>query len=209
MICSSCLVDDLTTLVLDTSVLINLHASTFGEAILASIPNAIVVPDVVIRELGNESSRSSGEYEFIKDLVSCGIVECIKLDEEGYSIFKKLISGTNSIDDGEAATIAVAARRDFLPVIDDGKGRTLAKSMIGHMYPAWSLDLFLHPNVQVQLAPGKFVDAIHLALRKGRMRIDATRCEAVVKLIGVERAKHCTSLPGYKMLLKHWEQERD
>ncbi|MEJ8568088.1 hypothetical protein [Elongatibacter sediminis] len=188
--------------------LINLHACTVGEEILDAVPNGVVVSEVVIRELSHQTSRNNGEYEFIQGLVSRGKLEPVPLDGKGFEIFQALISGTASIGDGEAATIAIAASQRFVPVIDDGKGRAQAESTIKKAQPAWSLDLFLHPRVQAELAGGKYVDAIHLALREGRMRIDEKRCNAVVNLIGVERAKLCVSLPGYKQLLRGWEQKK-
>ncbi|WP_292531769.1 hypothetical protein [Methylocystis sp.] len=51
MSCSSSLTDNQRPLVLDTSVLINLHACTYGERILTAITNDILVPQIVAGEL--------------------------------------------------------------------------------------------------------------------------------------------------------------
>ncbi|MGY4379505.1 putative nucleic acid-binding protein [Bradyrhizobium sp. i1.3.6] len=57
MSCSSSLIDIADPLILDTSVLINLHACKYGERILASIPNDVVVSEIVAGELEHETGR--------------------------------------------------------------------------------------------------------------------------------------------------------
>lgn len=209
MTCSSCLADDLTPLVLDTSVLINLHACSHGEQILAAIPNDVLVSDIVVRELDHETSHSNGENQFIHGLVSQAVVKVAQLDDRGYQLYESLICGPGSLDDGEAATIATAAALDFIPVIDERKGRARAKALVSNQAIAWSLDLLLHPSVQTGLPDGKHVEAIYRALRDGRMRINEERCDAVVELIGVEHALECTSLPGFKTRSESWQIVHD
>ena len=69
MSCSSSLIDITVPLVLDTSVLINLHASKYGEQLLAAIPNDIFVTEIVAGELEHETSRRNGEHGFLYSLV--------------------------------------------------------------------------------------------------------------------------------------------
>jgi predicted nucleic acid-binding protein len=204
MTCLSCLADDLTPLILDTSVLINLHACSYGEQILAAIPNEILVSDVVVRELNHETSHTNGENQFIRGLISHAVVTEIHLNDQSYEVYENLICGPSSLDDGEAATIAAAANLGFIPVIDERKGRARSKTLSGAKAAAWSLDLLLHRSVQTELGFSEYTKAIYLALHEGRMRIDEERCDAVVKLIGIERAIRCTSLPGFKTRSKGW-----
>ena len=206
MTCSSSLAEDLTPLVLDTSVLINLHACSNGERILAAIPNKILVPEIVVRELDHETSHSNGENQFIRQLISQAIVKVVQLDDKGYQQYETLVCSPGSLDDGEAATIAAASALGFIPVIDERKGRARAETIINGKTVAWSLDLLVHPNVQAGLPNGEYIEAIYLALRDGRMRIDEDRCDVVVQLIGVERALDCTSLPGFKTRRSRWTQ---
>lgn len=102
------------------------------------------------------------------------------------------------------ATIAVAVSQGFLPVVDERKGRARAQDLMNGQAPAWSLDLLVHPAVQSALVGDGYIEAVYLALREGRMRIDEERCDAVVQLIGIERAKDCTSLPGFKARRESW-----
>lgn len=205
MICLSSLADDRAPLVLDTSVLINLHACTVGEQILAAIPNDIAVPDIVVRELGHETSRINGERQFLADLLARQQVRQLALDDEGWAVFEKLTTSRPSLGDGEAATIAIAATSAHQPVIDDAKGRKRTEALLRNKSAAWSLDLLAHPCVQEGLGYAGCIQAVYLALKEGRMRIDEERCDAVVKLIGVERALQCPSLPGFKARRKGWE----
>lgn len=207
MTCSSSLANDLTPLVLDTSVVINLHACSLGEQILTLIPNTIAVPDNVIRELSHETSRTNGEHQFLEGLLARGKVQPVSLDDAGWKIFEKLITGSPSLGDGEAATIAIATASAHMPVIDDGKGRKRIMALIGEERAAWSLDLLIHPDVEKGLENNGYIEAIYLALRDGRMRIDENRCDAIVELIGVERALQCPSIPGFKARRERWKHK--
>lgn len=204
----SSLIENSSTLVLDTSVMINLHASTYGERILDALPNNIVVPDVVIHELEHESRarNGNGELAFVNGLLARGKAEMVSLDDRSFEVFGRLISQTPSLGDGEAATIAVADSVGHLPVIDDGKGRTTA-ALISGQSPLWSLDLLLHPKTSEALTSASITEAVFLALSEGRMRIDAARCDDVVSMIGTHRALQCPSLPGFKWRKKIWLSE--
>lgn len=202
---SSSLIDDLRPLVFDTSVLINLHACSYGELILRAIPNDIVVPWIVANELEHETSQRNGEQSFLEGLVRNGGVSLVDLSDEEYAQFFALTSGSTSLDDGEAATIAVAAIRRSQCLIDEKKGRARAFAYMGKKEPAWSLDLLRHPQVVEFLGPEKAVDALYRALRDGRMRIHEKHCSHVVNIIGPERALDCRSLPSYKARRLEWQ----
>lgn len=204
MTCLSSLSDTQTPLVPDTSVLINLHACTFGEQVLRAIPNDIVVPETVIAELNHETSHANGENGFIQRLISENVVKVVQMGDAAARLFERMIRSPGSLDDGEAATIAVAVSQGFLPVVDERKGRARAQDLMNGQTAAWSLDLLLHPAVQSGLVGDGYIEAVYLALREGRMRIDDERCEAVVQLIGIERAITCSSLPGFKKRRNSW-----
>ena len=202
---SSPIINDVRPLVLDTSVLINLHASKHGVSVLAALPNAILIPSIVITELENETSKSNGEHKFIQDLLSSGKVKSADLSDAEYKVFGHLVSAIPSLDDGEAATIAIAATRNILPIVDERKGRRQAQILCAGQLPGWSLDLFMHPHVIANLGEADSADAIYLALREGRMRIYEDHCDHVVGIIGPHRALECNSLPGYKTKQQRWQ----
>lgn len=198
MSCSSSLIEITDPLILDTSVLINLHACKYGERILAAIPNDIVIPDIVAGELEHETSRRNGEYRFLNSLIADGIVTLANLNDAEYELFQMLTCTSPSLDDGEAATIAVAATRHLFPVIDERRGRARAGILMKARTPGWSLDLFRHPMAIAALGDQPAVEALYLALREGRMRIPSESADGVITLIGVERSRDCTCLPGYR-----------
>lgn len=202
---SSLLVDYHRPLVLDTSVLINLHACTYGEQILIAVPNDVLVPRIVANELEHETSRKNGEHSFLLSLIANGEVTLADLTDEEYEAFSALTTGSPSLDDGEAATIAIASERHLHCIIDDKKGRARALASMSQKEPAWSLDLLRHPLVVAALGPEQAVDALYLALRDGRMRIHEDHCCHVVNIIGPKRALDCHSLPAYKARRLEWQ----
>jgi len=161
MIYLNSLADNLMPLVLDTSVLINLHASRRGYEILDALPNSVVLPQIVASELEHETSKKNGEYKFIQDLLVSKNVSLTGLREHEYDIFQSLVSRNHSLDDGEAATIAIAASRGYLPIIDERKGRKRAQALITDKQPGWSLDLFRHPKATTKLGPALSLDALY------------------------------------------------
>lgn len=200
MTSSSSLNDIRQSLVLDTSALINLHACTYGERVLQALPNDIVIPSTVAEELEKETSRKGGERSFLASMSEKKALTIADMTDEEYELFGNLVSGPPSLDDGEAATIAIAATRTLHPVIDERKGRACAAAPSFSLRPSWSLDLLDHPSVVASLGDQAAQDAIYLALRDGRMRIPAERSEAVIARIGLRRALDCSSLPGFKNL---------
>lgn len=196
----SSLADDHRPLVLDTSVLVNLHASGHGEQVLSVIENDIVIADAVALELEHETSRRNGEQGFLRGLTGCGKITVVDLTTAEYELFAALSGGPSSLDDGEAATIAIAVHRGFRPVVDERKGRARAAALMNGEQPAWSIDLLRHPQIVHSLGEQLASEAIYLALRHGRMRIPSDSADYIVTLIGHNRAFECTCLPNFKSL---------
>lgn len=200
---SSSLADDGRPLVLDTSVLINLHACTYGEQVLTVLANDIVVPDIVAGELKHETSRKNGDHDFLHGLIERGKATIAGMTDAEYELFGTLSGGSPSLDDGEAGTIAIAACRGLRAVIDERKGRARAAALMDGDEPGWSLDVLQHPSVVRSLGEHLAADAVYLALRDGRMRIPAECGDEVVELIGPERALECPCLPNFKKLSRN------
>ncbi|WP_457155372.1 DNA-binding protein [Mesorhizobium sp. P5_C1] len=199
---SSSLADDRRPLVLDTSVLINLHACTYGERVLTAIANGIVVSEIVAGELEHETGRKNGDHSFLHGLIAWGKVTVVGMTDREFELFATLTAGSPSLDDGEAATISIAASRRFRAVIDERKGRARAASLMNGEEPGWSLDLLRHPRVLQSLDELQATDAVYLALRHGRMRIPAQCGDYVVELIGRTRALECSCLPNFRNLAR-------
>ena len=195
---SSSLIDITNALILDTSVLINLHACKYGERILQAVPNEIVVPKIVAGELEHNTSVRNGENRFLHDLLKEGIVALATLTDSESAVFEELTSASPSLGDGEAATITIASARHLVPIIDERRGRSRFRNLAQTRTLGWSLDLFFHPKAVASLGGDLAVEAVYLALRDGRMRIPPESADSVVALIGKERSHECTCLPGYR-----------
>lgn len=187
-----------TSLILDTSVVINLHASGHGVEVLAALPFHLATPGIVSDELDRQSSKSSGERDFLAQACTLGLIERIEMTDDEYQMFTQLVVVAPSLDDGEAATIAIARSREFVPVIDERKGRARALSLINQGPPAWSLNLIRHPTVVSTLGEHIATEALYNALHLGRMRIATDHVDQVISVIGLEQARKCTCLPSYK-----------
>lgn len=196
----------MTPLVLDTSVLINLDSSRFGERIVGALPHDIIVPEIVVSELLGEDVKCNSTHRFVQEIVATSKVSIVALTGSEYRLFGRLVSGKLSLDDGEAATIAIGFCRGYLPIIDERKGRQEARSCLGGKCPGWSLCLFRHPRVVASLGRRRATEALYFALRDGRMRVHESHCDEVVNLIGAQRALECYSLPGYKVRRVQWLQ---
>jgi predicted nucleic acid-binding protein len=192
------LIDILDPLVLDASVLVNLHACGCGHEVLAALPNDVVVPEPVASELEHERSRRGGEHMFLNTALSRNILSIVSLTDREYETFSLLVASKVSLDDGEAAAIAIAASRGHMPVIDERKGRARAASMLRGRMPAWSLEVLQHPAVVSSIGEERSSQALYLALRNGRMRISPETADDVIALIGEVRARECTCLPNYR-----------
>jgi predicted nucleic acid-binding protein len=188
---SSSLTDAQLALVIDASVLISIHSCTYGKEILSAIPNEIIVPKIVAAEF----ERGTEDKMFLPELVRAEIVAVHETNDDEDEIFEKLIT---TLDDGESATIAIAINRNFLPIIDERKGRAHAIALRSSLEPGWSLDLLRHSQVISTLGELKAIEALFLALRESHMRIPEERADQIIALIGSDRAKECTCLPGYR-----------
>ena len=148
----------------DTSVVINLNATGYSDAILGALPNQLV--------------------------------ERAQLGEVGMSIFSSLVSGSaaETLDDGEAATIACAAERSAIALIDDRKANRIGGERFPNLAFGCTVDVLAQRQVQAVLG-SSLPDAVFNALDRGRMRVPDRYGLWVVDLIGRERAAGCRSLP--------------
>jgi hypothetical protein len=123
----------------------------------------------------------------------------VELVESGLSHFTSLVSGPTmeTLDDGEAATIAYAYDQGAIALIDERKANRICADRFTQLVSGCTLDLFAHADVRNHLGTDAFAEALYNALYYGRMRVQARHAAWVVSIIGPERAKHCRSLPRH------------
>jgi predicted nucleic acid-binding protein len=193
----SCLTESAAAIVIDTSAAINLSASGCGAAILKALPNRALIADVVVDEL--EGGRRTGrrDSELIAELSKGGLLEIAHMNEEQERFFESLVIGgaMDTLDDGEAATIAVALGGRAIAIVDERKASRICAQRHPELQIGCTIDLFAHNEVQGALGTAALCDAVFSALRHARMRVPSRYIEWVVGLIGRDRVGQCPSLP--------------
>jgi predicted nucleic acid-binding protein len=184
-------------LVGDSSTVINLIATGCAPAILMAVPNPLVVVDVIPGELDTGRRRGRPHADRLQELVAAGHVQIVQLCDTGWLHFESLVVGPalETLDDGEAATIAYAAARGAVAVLDEKKGTRLCGLRFPNIGSITTVDLLLHPQVRLSLGDEPFADAVFAALRDARMAVFPRHLDEIVRLVGPERAAQCLSLP--------------
>lgn len=184
-------------LVADTSTIINLNATGCTEDILKALPCRIAAVDVVREELENGRSKGRSDAARFEAVVRSGLIEVVSLGNDGLRHFEGLVIGSASetLDDGEAATIAFAAEAGAVGLIDERKALRLGATRFPSLRLASTVDVLAHPAVIEALGENALADAVFNALAGARMRVLPHHIAAVVELIGPDRAAQCASLP--------------
>jgi len=174
------------------------NATGCAKRVIKALPNRVAVVDVVSGELeeGRQSKRQ--DADLLKKLVDAGHVEIVQLDAKGEEYFEQLVVGAAqmTLDDGEAATIAYAVASNGIALIDEKKANRICGQRFPELRLAYTVDIFMHPDVQNELGKDALADTVFNALFHGRMRVLSQHVEWVIALIGPDRASLCTSLPG-------------
>ena len=183
----------------DASVWINLAATGRCTEILAALGTPIAIVDVALRELQRGSANGHGVLAHVEPLIQSGQVQVLSMTIEDEDAFFGLVAGgtAETLDDGEAATLVVAARLNGTALVDERKATAIARQR----FP--TLDLRSTTDVLFATLPdeggnvGPLADALYAALRGARMRVPAQWQARVVQVLGAERTSQCNSLPAH------------
>ncbi len=180
----------------DTSVVINLNATGCSEALLAALPNQVLVAEQVVWELQDERSRQHHDGEMLSNLVALDLIKVTALGGNGHQVLTELVDGAaaTTLDDGEAATIAAALEQGGLALIDERKALRICASRFKEPHTATTVDLLRHPQIQEILPREELADAVFNAAYRARMRVQHHDAAWVLDLIGRKRARLCRSL---------------
>ncbi len=184
-------------LVADTSAVINLMATGCASKIIAAVSTRILAVDVVPGELDTGRARGRKDADRMQELVAAGQIEIVSLSGAGWQYFEQLVVGpaVDTLDDGEAATIAYAVEHGGTAIIDEKKATRLCEERFPALRLTSTVDVLLYPSVRRQLGENPLRDAVFTALRDARMAVFPHQLDEVVRLIGAERAAQCLSLP--------------
>lgn len=184
-------------MVLDTSVVINLNATGRASEILRALSCRMLVTDLVVSELEEGRLRGRKDAVALARLIENQCLEVVSVSEIGGRVFEELVIGraTDTLDDGEASTIAYAVEHTIIPVIDERKANRICAQRFAQLNPASTMDLFAAPGLEASVGREAMGDAIFQALQLARMQVLPHHVELVVRLIGSSRAILCPSLP--------------
>jgi len=76
----SCLNNEAAPFIVDASTIINLNGTNCAPAILAAIPNRIIVMDAVVDELRMDNRNSRDDAQLLASLLADGLVSEITLE---------------------------------------------------------------------------------------------------------------------------------
>ena len=193
----TCLNDPAALIALDASVAINLTASGYAADILRALPNRKVVLDVVTAELAKGRQRGRQNADILEKLVADGLIDSVAVPPSAEAIYEGLMIGSavETLDDGEAATIAYAVETGAIALIDERKAIRLCGRKFPQLRLGSTFDLICHPDVEAAITQNTLAQAVVNALLNARMRVLPQHVEWVIGLIGQDEAARCTSLP--------------
>lgn len=183
-------------MVADASVWINLAATGRADRILKAIHHPFVITEVAFNELDRGRLKGRQAANVVSNLVQIGLAQIVPVDAADEALFLSLVSGaaSDTLDDGEAATLACAHRLGACAVIDERKANSLAARRLAHLEVRTTTDLLLEPNVRSAFDDADLAEAIFAALTGARMRVPERHVHAIISLIGEARAALCNSL---------------
>lgn len=193
---SSCLTDEDSQLVLDSSVVINLLATGQAARILAATDKVIATTDSVIREISRYNGIGRQDARLLSDLIVSGVISVVQLDEKSLPTFFDLVSGdtTESLGDGEAATLAFAFHAASLAVIDEKKATRLSTVRFPTLRIATTIDILAYEAVQSGLGKRCLSEVVLQALRAARMQVREHQFAWITEVIGAGNVSGCPSL---------------
>lgn len=189
--------DDDRVLVADTSSIINLNATGNAANVLKALPGRIVALDLVREELDSGRAKGRRDANEFDELVRSGLIEVVHLGDEGLRLFERLVIGaaSDTLDDGEAGTIAFAMETGAVAIVDERKALRICATRYPSLRVACTVDVLVHPAVNNALGVIGLADAVYGALLGARMRVPSHHIAGIVELIGPSRAAKCASLP--------------
>lgn len=183
-------------LVLDASVLINILGTGSPDTVLRAMNRSVLVDEVALREVTIDPFTGKSPADLLVRLQTSSLIEVIGMDDDAYDLFIGLTGAESpdDLDDGEAATLAQAAHKGYVAVIDEKKATRIAGVNFPEVVLLNSLDLLATPELLQQSGREGFADIVYFALRNARMRVPSRQREWVVSLLGYGRAQECPSL---------------
>ncbi|KAB0567732.1 hypothetical protein [Brucella pituitosa] len=184
-------------LVVDTSVIINLNATGQGADVVRAFGVTLRASTIVRDELIADRFSARNDADMATKLADDGLLEFVELDDEGERLFAGLVSGSTAetLDDGEAATLAAGAVLGYTVVIDERKAQRIAGERFTSMQIITTADILCSERVVSGLGTAAVGNLIFNGLVGARMFVPERHHGWVANVLG-ERITKCHSLPA-------------
>jgi predicted nucleic acid-binding protein len=191
------------SLVADASFWVNLTATERPGEILRALRQPVIVPDVTLEELKRGKSPGRQSAEVVEALVSSGHAKLETLPASALTTYAALVAGpaAATLDDGEAATLALAHVLGGVAIIDEKKARRLSQIHFPALQLIYTIEVLLSPTMEEAVGRVRVIDAVFAALNISRMRIPSELVASVIEVIGHDRARLCHSLRNHRRAL--------
>ncbi|MDQ0248788.1 putative nucleic acid-binding protein [Sphingomonas kyeonggiensis] len=185
-------------LVADASVWINLVASGRARDVLHALPRPAIISSIALGELERGRDKGRSTHASVTPLIAAGYVMVVDLPEEMEDVYLSLVAGpaSQTLDDGEAATLAIALHLGATALIDERKAISIAATRFPVLTVATTTDLLLSTQVRAVLDAGQIADALFASLIGARMRVPDHLLDEVCVYLGADRIRLCLSLPA-------------
>ena len=96
--------------------------------IVSHTPKPTIIPSIALGELERGRDKGRSAHAGITSLIAAGYVTVIDLPEEAEDVYLSLVAGraSQTLDDGEAATLALALHLGATALIDERKAISIA-----------------------------------------------------------------------------------
>jgi predicted nucleic acid-binding protein len=117
--------------------------------------------------------------------------------------YAALVAGAaaTTLDDGEAATLALASALGGVAVIDEQKARCLSPIHFPELRLVFTIEVLLSAAMEEAVGRTRLNSAVFAALSISRMRIPAELVSSVIEFIGHDRARLCHHLRNHSPAL--------
>lgn len=161
------------SLVLDTSVWINLLSTGRASQIVEAIGSPIYVPEQVLGELKLDPVTRRPFPPGPHPALASDHVRLVSLSGNELDIFVELVGAAapDRLGDGEAASIAIALNRNCRLGVDERKANRIIRERFGSIEMFRSTDILTHSSLSPALGLDVVLECYELAAKYGRMHI--------------------------------------
>ena len=149
--------------------------------------------------MGIQTGSANASWTWFKRLVHrLDGITVIDLPAEAEEVYLSLVAGraNQTLDDGEAATLALTLHLSATALIDERKAISIAAARFPVLTVATTTDLLLSAQVSAVLDAEQLADILFAALIEARMRVPDHLLDEVCACLGFDRTQLCLSLPA-------------